>query len=341
MKKIVVFVLILTTIAGYLGYRVYNKAFSSESSFNDESKLIYVPTGSDFEALVNILDRDSIIEDIDNFKWLAEQKKFDKGVKPGCYNIEKSYTINEIINKLRIGDQESVRLTFNNLRTLEELSGKLAKYIEADSISILQNLKDPDVYNKYGFNKNTINTMFIPNTYEVFWNTSAQGIIEKMASEYKSFWNESRKGKAAQLNLSQSEVTILASIVKSETTKSDEAPRVAGVYLNRLRIGMALQADPTLVYALGDFTIKRVLDVHKEIDSPYNTYKYAGLTPGPINFPDVSYIDAVLSAEEHNYFYFCAKPDFSGYHDFSKSYKQHLVYARKYQRELNKRRIYN
>jgi len=340
MKKFLIFIL-LCAVGAFVTYSFYKKIYNSEAHFQGESKIVYVPTNTDFESLLTILKSDSVIQDKDNFNWVAEQKEFRDYVKPGRYRIEKSYSTNELINKLRSGDQEAIKLTFNNVRTIADLAGKLSKYIEADSISIAKELNNPELIKKYGFNEYTFSTMFIPNTYEVWWNTSAVGIIEKMASEYKSFWSETRKAKARDLGLSQSEVTILASIVKAETSKTDEAPRVAGVYLNRLRIGMALQADPTLIFALGDFSIKRVLDKHKEIDSPYNTYKYAGLPPGPINFPNTSYIDAVLNGEEHKYLYFCAKPDFSGYHNFAKSYKQHLVYARKYQRELNKRRIYN
>ena len=183
--------------------------------------------------------------------------------------------------------------------------------------------------------------MFIPNTYEMYWNTSAQEFVERMAKEYKAFWNDERKAKARKLGLSQSEVTILASIVQAEqNVKTDEQPVVAGLYLNRLKRNMQLQCDATLKFANKAYDVQRVLDFDKKIDSKYNTYKYTGLPPGPINLPEINAIDAVLNAKEHNYLYMCAKEDFSGYHNFTSSYNQHLRNAKKYQAELNKRKIY-
>ena len=227
----------------------------------------------------------------------------------------------------------------NNTRTLADIAEKITENIEVSQFEFLMLLNRPETQSKYGFDKETIRTLFIPNTYNVWWDISEEELLTRMAKEYKSFWNGERVAKAKQIGLSQSEVSTLASIVYSETKKADEAPKVAGVYVNRIKKGMLLQADPTLVFALGDFTIKRVLNVHKEIESPYNTYKYTGLPPGPIITPPITYLDAVLNYSKHGYIFFCAKPDYSGYHAFAKTNSQHNVNARKYYAFLNKEGI--
>jgi UPF0755 protein len=241
---------------------------------------------------------------------------------------------------LRSGKQEPVNITFNNVRLLEDLPPKICANIFLDPETFMTKLEDSTLRAKYGFNEYTFKCMFIPNTYEVFWTITADELVERMSYEYKQFWNDERKAKADTIGLSPIDVSILASIVQAECKMTDEAPVIAGLYLNRLKKNYLLQADPALVYASGDFTIKRVLNKHKEIDSPYNTYKYQGLPPGPINAPEIRYIDAVLNYEQHNYLYMCAKEDFSGYHNFSTNLQQHLVYARRYQRALNREGIY-
>lgn len=328
-------------MGGFLFYNYYQKIYSSGVVLSYEEKAeLLIPTGSSFDDVLEEITSRQLVKDVDDLKWVAEKKKYPERIKPGRYLLEDGMSNNELINMLRSGDQSPVKLVLQGMRTPEDLAGKASRYIEADSLSLLAVLHDPKVAAEYGFNLESFRTMFLPNTYEFWWNTSASGFVERMAKEYKSFWNEERKNRASALGMSQSEVSILASIVKAECAKTDEAPKIAGVYLNRLEKRIPLQADPTLVYALGDFSITRVLDVHKEIPSPYNTYLNAGLPPGPINYPESVYLNAVLNAEEHDYFYFCAKPDFSGYHNFAKSYNQHLNNARAYQRELNKRRIY-
>ena len=232
---------------------------------------------------------------------------------------------------LRKGFQTPVKVVFNNINNLEQLAGRVSDQIEADSLSITTAIRnDSSICPCY----------FIPNTYEFYWNTDAESFIKKMKAEYENFWNETRIAKAEEMNLKPEEVSILASIVDKETTKTSEMPRIAGVYLNRLKKHWPLQADPTLIYALGDYSIHRVLDVHKEIDSPYNTYKHAGLPPGPICLPSIAAIDAVLNAERHKYFYFCAKDDLSGYHVFARNINEHNRNAEKYRRALNKHKIY-
>jgi UPF0755 protein len=232
-----------------------------------------------------------------------------------------------------------LNVTFNNVRTKEDLAGKVSKYLVADSLSILNLFTDENQIKKFGFTKETYSAMFIPDTYEFYWTTSAEGFADRMKLEFEKFWNMERREKAEELKLTPIEVTILASIVQAETAKNDELKRVAGLYINRLNRGIFLQADPTVKYAVGDYSLKRILNVHLEIDSPYNTYKYAGLPPGPINFPETSAINAVLNYEKHKYLYMCAKEDFSGYHNFSATLAEHNRNAAKYRAALDRNKI--
>lgn len=339
-RIILLFILILVASAAYFSYDSYKKIYAPNVVLeNSSDKYFYVRTGYDLNDLINALYEKNIVKNRSSFEWVCELKEFQT-VKPGRYKLKDGMSNNELINLLRSGNQEPVKVTFTNVRTKDQLAGKVCKNIEADSLSILELLTSSDFAAKYGFNEQTFMTLFIPNTYEFYWNTSAEEFFERMAKEYKSFWTEERKQKARNIGLSQSEVSILASIVELETIKKDERPRVAGVYLNRLKKRMLLQADPTVIFALGDFSINRVLKVHLQIDSPYNTYKYLGLPPGPIYLPSISSIDAVLNAEKHDYIYFCAKEDFSGYHNFAKTLSQHNVNAQKFQSALNKRKIW-
>lgn len=334
MKRILLLVLAAAGIlAALAAYWAYQKIYAPLEGTADRTVLL--DRAMALDSLAEFLLRDSIINDADGFRQVASWKRFSKA-REGRYVFSGTRSNNSVINKLRSGDQDPVRLTFNSTRTPEELAGRVSAQIAADSSQILKILLDEDRARSFGFNRESFRTMFIPNTYEFWWNTDADAFVERMAEEYKRFWTEERKAAAREVGLSQSEVAILASIVHAETAKRDEAPKVAGLYLNRLRIGMPLQADPTLIYALGDFSIRRVLDVHKEVDSPYNTYDNLGLPPGPINFPDITYLEAVLHPDDHDYIFMCAKADFSGYHHFSKSLSQHLKYAREYQRNLSR-----
>jgi len=339
-KKLVgLIVIVILVIGGIVAWNKYDLIYGSSLNSRSGDLILNIPTGTTFEELLILLQNDGLIDDLESFEWVCELKDFS-AVKAGRYRLRPGMSNNGLVNKLRIGDQEAVKVQFSSARTLEQLAGRMSTSLEIDSVDLIAHFYDPGVPAKYGFNKETFRTMFLPNTYEVWWNVSAEDLVARMAKEYKAFWSDERLNKARALNLSQSEVTILASIVKAETSKKDEAPKIAGVYCNRLRINMALQADPTLIYALGDFTIKRVLDRHKQVKSPYNTYKYPGLPPGPINIPQAVYIDAVLNREKHNFLYFCAKPELDGYHNFAKTYRQHLIHAKAYQRELNQRRVY-
>ena len=298
---------------------------------------LYIPTGADFNQVKDSLYTHQLIVDQSSFEWVCRRKDYPNRVKPGRYIIKEGMSNNQLGNLLGGGLQTPVKVTFNNIRDIKMLAGRVGGQIEADSISIVGYLDNCDNIAKFGFDEKTIPAMFLPNTYEFYWNTNAEKFVEKMKAEYDKFWNDERKEKAKAVGLTPIEVSILASIIDKETNKTSEMPRIAGVYLNRLKSGWLLQADPTLVFALGDFEIKRVLNVHKEVESPYNTYKYAGLPPGPICIPSLASINAVLNAENHNYYYFCAKEDFSGYHCFAKTLAEHNRNAQQYQRALNKR----
>ena len=329
-----VFVFLLMVICAILFYIARNYLYITKpiiKTADGKNVSLYIPTGADYQYVKNEITSLKVLKSKKAFDWLARKTNYDKNVHPGRYVLTNGMTNQQLINMLRMGHQTPVKIVFNNMRTVEQLAGRISEQIEADSASIIEAINNnPDIDA----------TTFIPNTYEFYWNTDADAFVDKMFNEYKVFWNESRLQKAKNKKLTQKEVSILASIVDKETTKTSEMPRIAGVYINRLNRHWPLQADPTLVFALGDFNIRRVLDVHKNIDSPYNTYKYAGLPPGPICIPSIAAIDAVLNAEKHNYFYFCAKDDLSGYHVFAKNITEHNNNAERYRRALNKNKIY-
>jgi UPF0755 protein len=303
-------------------------------------KEIFIRTGSTYDQALTNLDSALGIKNPVLFNWIAKKMKYEQNVKAGRYVIESDLSYLQLINLLRSGRQTPVKVIFNNIRTLNQLAGKIGTRIEADSTEIINFLNNESNYSADGFNKETIISIFIPNTYQFFWNTDAKGLYSRMLKEYKSFWNDQRKKKAEGKGLKPIEVSILASIVDDEVAKGAEKPRIAGVYLNRLKIGMPLQSCPTIRFALNDFTITRVLKKHLVIESPYNTYKYRGLPPGPVGCPSIQGIDAVLNAEKHDYLYFAAKADFSGSHNFSRTLNEHNRYAAQYQRELDRRKIF-
>ena len=307
---------------------------------SDKPYLLKIPSNSVYKNVVDQLYEERVINDAVSFGFVAKILGYQDVVKPGLYTIEPKMNNLQLVRMLRSGQQTPVRVTFNTVRTQEDLAEKISANLEVSKEQFLELLQDSVYIRKFGFEEETVMSLFIPNTYEFWWNTSAEELFERMHKEYQSFWTEARSQKAHALGLSKEEVSTLASIVQAESQKSDERPRIAGVYLNRLRIGMPLQADPTLVFAAGDFSIKRLTAKQMAIDSPYNTYKYAGLPPGPINLPDINSLDAVLNFEKHNYLYFCAKEDFSGYHSFAVGYEEHLSNARRYQRALNAANIY-
>jgi UPF0755 protein len=332
------FILICVGIITYAGVYFYRQIFAPNVNFTSDHYL-YLPKGSSFDDLVRILEQEQLVDDINSFKNSSTILKF-KSIKPGRYKIKPGMSNHEIINKLKLGEQDAVVLTFNNIRTIPEFVEEIGPKFEFGTSKLLSTLSDQQYIESLGFNKDNIISIFIPNTYEIFWTIDEKKFVERMLKEYNNFWNEKRLAKATAIQLSQAQVMTLASIVFQETKKNDEMPRVAGVYMNRLKKNMKLEADPTVIFALNDFSIKRVLSKYLNFDSPYNTYKYVGLPPGPICMPSISAIDAVLNYEQHNYIFFCAKEDFSGYHNFATTMSAHKENARKFQRALNQRRIY-
>ncbi|WBA42061.1 endolytic transglycosylase MltG [Hymenobacter canadensis] len=298
---------------------------------------VLVRRGQTAKSVLDSVEATGAIVDKLSLRFVAKVMKYEKLVKPGRYELKNGYTNRELINALRTGRQSPLKLTFQNIRLREDLAQKLNTAIDARPGQFDSLLSSPSYTKSLGFDTTSILTMFIPNTYELYWNSTPDNLMQRMKKEYEKFWTPARDAKRQKMNLSRAEVSTLASIVEAEQQQhADERPRVAGVYLNRLRRGMKLQADPTVVYANRDFTIKRVLNVHLTKDSPYNTYKYAGLPPGPINLPSIASIDAVLNPESHDYLYFCAKEDFSGYHAFARNEQEHLVNARRYQAALTR-----
>ncbi len=342
-KKILIAVLVIgLIIAAFFSNFVYKAMFKENTAFNNEEAYVYISSQASYEDVREQLV--PLLKDMESFDALAEKKKYNTNLRSGRFVIKNGMNNNEIINSIR-SKNIPLKLSFNNQERLEDLAGRVAFQIEADSLSLLKAMQDETFFKKNGFNQESALSMYIPNSYEIYWNTSAEGFRDKMLKEYQSFWNASRNEKRKALNLSINEVMSIAAIVHKETAKVDERPRVAGVYLNRIRKGMPLQADPTVIYAKklkeNDFNqvIKRVLYKDLEIDSKYNTYKYPGVPPGPITMPDVSAIDAVLNAETHNYYYFVANVKNFGYHKFAKTLSQHNANRNEYVRWINSQGI--
>ncbi len=306
----------------------------------DEYVFFTIAEDQSYQEVVSALEMEGFINNLTTFKRVAERKNYPSRLTPGRYRITDGMSNNQLVNMLRSGMQHPVRLTFNNIRTREELASSISVQLQLDSADIISVLNNTEDLAEFGMDSITSKLLFIPDTYEVYWTITADQLLERMIREYQRFWNNGRLEKASSLGFSPLETGILASIVQSETNKREEMPRIAGVYINRLERGIPLQADPTVIYALGDFGIRRVLNHHLTYDSPYNTYLYAGLPPGPINLPEPIAIDAVLNYEEHNYLYFTARHDFSGYHVFAETYREHLRNARQYREALNEMNIY-
>lgn len=339
-RIVLVVLTVLLFIAGGIGYGIWRTVFGPGPALASPERVLLIPTGATFDQVVDSLKGAGMVDDEAALRWLARRKNYVSRVKPGRYVIPSGTSLNALVNRLRSGEQDPVRVTFTNIRTLPQLAGQVARYIEADSMAMLRAMTDTALIRDLGLRPETMIGLFLPNTYEVWWTERPGSFIRRMEREHGRFWSPERRAKAKTLGLSPVEVSTLASIVQAETAKRDEAPMIAGVYLNRMRIGMPLQADPTLKFALGLDSINRLLDADKLVDSPYNTYTHTGLPPGPINMPEPGYIDAVLNATKHDHLYFCARETLDGYSNFARTYEQHLVNARRYQRALNARGIY-
>jgi len=328
--------LLVIGLAGAAAYVGYRKLMGPVARFTEESRVLLVPTGADLQTVVDSLRKIDALGDERVFRTLAKRGT----VRPGRYRVKRGTSTRALVRMLHAGEQEPVRITFANIDHLPELAGRLGRALEPDSGAFLKTFLEPDQQRAVGLADATMISLFLPNTYELWWTTTPEQFIARMRKEHDAFWNESRRKQLAALKLTTAEASTLASIVQAETVKMADAPTIAGVYLNRLRIGMPLQADPTLKFALGIGEVQRLLNRDKDVDSPYNTYRNSGLPPGPINMPEPRFIDAVLSAPKHDYLYFCARADLSGYSDFARTYEQHLVNARRYQKALNARKIY-
>jgi len=328
-----------TLLLSMIGTYFYQIFYAPNWVLSAERVSVYVRSGDKLQDLAKEWRKKFVLEDEVSFLFVAKALKYNDNPKPGHYVVNKRMSNIEVVRMLRSGAQIPIRMTFNNGRTKEDLAKKIAPFLILEEEELLEKLYDNEYLSQYGVDSLTVPALFLPNTYEMYWTTDADGLFKRMKREYDRFWTDARKAKAEEIDLTPLEVSTLASIVQAETQMSDEKPRVAGVYLNRLKRGGRLEADPTLVFANQDFTIKRVLDKHKAKDSPYNTYMYAGLPPGPINVPSPNSINAVLNYEKHKYLFFCAKADFSGYHSFARTYTQHLRNASKYHDALNARGI--
>ncbi len=333
-SKGLVFFLLFSILLISFAYYGFQICYTPNILVDKQDRHITIPRGTTFKDIQRMVHEGDIVQDLMSFSFLSRLMEYDENIKAGRYLLRANMTNLQAIRLLRSGHQQPVKITFNNVRLIKDLSEKITKNLSIQPQEFEAALVQFAMNNPYGFNKDNVLAMFIPNTYEVYYQTTAKDLIERMHEEYENFWNAERKTKANQLGLTPIEVSILASIVQAESVRKDEAPVIASLYINRLKKGMALQADPTLVFAVGDFTLKRVLNEHKEIDSPYNTYMHTGLPPGPINMPEIRSLDAVLDHAQTDYLYMCAKEDFSGRHNFTSSYRQHLNNAARYQRAL-------
>jgi UPF0755 protein len=337
-KVAIVIALVVILIAGYFALNIYRLYFAPNVTENQ--KYLYIKTGSSYDDLIAEIKKKDLVKSISSFTAAAGKMNLATSVKPGRYRLTKGMTNRSLINLIKAGNQDPVKLKFHNIRKKENFAAYLASNLEADSLNFINVLDSTALISKYGFNQDNVYAMFIPNTYEMYWNISPVDFFERMHKEYDKFWTADRKQKAASLNLTPIQVYTLASIVDAEALYDKEMPIIAGLYLNRLNKGILLQADPTVIFANNDFTVKRVTGKLLQVQSLYNTYKYAGLPPGPIMMPSINAIDAVLNRDNNNYIYMCAKEDFSGYHNFAENKAQHEINAKKYREALNKRNIF-
>ena len=336
-KFIIIMVIIVILALGGTGLFYYLRLFGANVS--DKEEYLYIHTGETYVQLYDSIRAKGIVNDTTTFNWAAHNMKYVDHVKPGKYRLHEGESNHKFIRMLELGEQEHVVLSFHNIRLKEQFAGFLSKKLEPDSMAFLALLDSDKYVSQYGFNTDNVYTMFIPNSYEIYWNTAPDKLFKRMYASYEKFWTPERKQKAADINLSPVQVSILAAIVDAEALHDDEMPTIAGLYLNRLKKGMLLQSDPTVIFAVHDFTIHRVLNKYLAVNSPYNTYQHTGLPPGPVMMPSVNAINSVLDYKKSDYIYMCAKEDFSGYHNFTDNEAQHKINARKFQAALNARNI--
>lgn len=338
--RIVLGVILSGIVLGLIfGYHYYSYIFKSNVKLEEDQVVVYIHSDWTYDDVLSELQEKSILRNVESFEWVAERKSYPDLVKPGKYTIQDGLNNNELVNLLRSGNQTPVKITFHNISRLSQLAGIVSKQIEADSMELMDAFLNPDWMQRKGLKKETVQAIFIPNTYEVYWSLSGEEFTQRMYQEFQHFWTADNKAVAKEMGLTPVEVTTLASIVEAETKKKDEMPKVAGLYLNRLTIGMRLQSDPTVVFAKNKPNVHRVYYDDLKIESPYNTYIHTGLPPGPIGFPSKAALNAVLKHDKNNYIYMCAKPDYSGYHNFAATYKEHQRNAKKYRNFLRREGI--
>lgn len=338
-RSIALLVLLITLIVGYVAWKYI---FLGNIKIQDgEFSYLYIPKETSYDDLKQILKEENFIKDIESFDWYARKMKLNENIHPGRYRISNEMSNRQLVKMILNGKEEKVKLIINQTtRNKEQLVEKLSTKFNMNENELETFLNNGSELNsKFGLNEKEIITLIRPGKYELSWSTSIEDFFKIMEIEYNKFWTNARKRLAEDLNYSQTEIIILASIVQSEAVIETEQKKIAGVYFNRLKKGIALQADPTVIFALNDFTIRRVLNYQLQYDSPYNTYKYKGLPPGPICFPKDQAISAVLNYEKSNNLFFCAKPELNGYSDFSETLAQHNKYAASYRLAMNKKGI--
>jgi len=336
-KFIIALIIIIVVALGITCVIYYLNYFGPNVTATEE--YLYIHTGASYEDVYKTIRDEGIVKDSTTFNWAALNMKYNLRVKAGKYRLHEGMSNRRLINMLASGTQEPVILAFHTMRLKQQFAGFVSKKLEPDSTAILNLLDSAAFVQQYGFTTDDVYTMFLPNSYQFYWNTSPEKFFKRMYANYQKFWTPERKERAAEINLSPVQVSILASIVDAEALHDDEMPTIAGLYLNRLKIGMKLESDPTVIFAENDFTIHRVLNKYLTINSPYNTYLHTGLPPGPVMMPSINAINSVLDYKKNDYLYMCAKADFSGYHAFATNVADHLVNAHKFQEALNERHI--
>ncbi|MEZ5046320.1 MAG: endolytic transglycosylase MltG [Chitinophagaceae bacterium] len=336
MKKTILVIVVLSLL--FFGVRYYMSFFGSNMNI-EKSVSLYIPSQANWQQLMDSMQHNNFLKNEASFVRVAEKMGLKNNIHPGRYIIEKGMSNYALAKKIRSGKQDPIKLVLNKLRTKKDIIQKLSSKLEPSAQDFSALFSSADWLQKMGIDSNQVQCVIIPNTYEVYWNTDAEHVLEKITKSYFQYWNDERKNKAKALQLTPMQVCTIASIVEEETNKNDEKPKIASVYLNRYKIGMKLGADPTVKFAVGDFALKRILTKHTQTPSPYNTYLVQGLPPGPICTPNKSSIEAVLNPDQTNYLFFCAKEDFSGYHNFAENYSQHQANAKRYHQALNERNI--
>jgi UPF0755 protein len=342
LRKVLRIVLAIVALAiAAVGIKLYEDVWASNINLPEgENAYLYVGTQKTLDENVEGWKKSEVFKNVNGFVRIIQYLGFEHKLKPGRYEVEAGMNNYRLVRLMVSGQQKPMDITFKYAERKDDLVRFWCTKLEADSNELMALLSDASLFEDIGLDTQNSVSLFIPNTYNFYWNTPAEDLLLRFKREYLAFWTENRRAQAAALNLTPKQVSIFASIVQKETFQKSEMPIVAGVYYNRLKRGMPFQADPTILFAVNDKSIRRVSGKMLKEVSPYNTYLYTGLIPGPICVPNVHAIDAVLNLQRHNFLYFCAKEDFSGYHNFAATFAQHQLNARKYQRELNRRGIH-